>query len=222
MKNRIKNITIILCIAILCIACAYYMHGYSSTVDKLQDAQYNLKIVNNNFNDATANINNLNETLANIKNELDGANEIIESRAGDVYFIDCEVTEYEIALIAKTVLGEAGCSTKLQQSGVVWCILNRVDSGYGTIAEVVLAKNQFHGYNAMHPVEDDIKALVVDVIARWKLEKIGCWNVGRTLPKEYLFFHADGTGFGNSFTTQDPLLIGNYTTWNWDCWNPYE
>ena len=81
-----------------------------------------------------------------LQEELNKANEIIASRDGEIYFIDYEVTEYEINMLAKTVWGEARGCNKLEQSAVVWCILNRVDDGQGSIAQVITAPDQFHGY----------------------------------------------------------------------------
>lgn len=159
-----------------------------------------------------------NEKSAELSEQLNTANTVIESLKSEEYVVGTTVTNMEIDMLAKTVWGEArGCS-KIEQSAVVWCILNRVDAGWGTIAEVIAAPNQFHGYNTNFPVTDEIKVLVEDVVTRWKLEKTICGDVGRTLPEEYLFFVADGTGIGNVFYT-------NWNSpgekWDWDCWNPY-
>ena len=153
-----------------------------------------------------------------LNGELEVANDVVEAMKDDEYIVGTTVTNKEIEMLAKTVWGEArGCS-RLQQSAVVWCILNRVDAGRGTIAEVITAPGQFYGYSKSFPVTDEIRELVEDVVARWKLEKVLCGDVGRTLPKEYLYFHADSTGIGNVFRNK---YNGDYTKWNWDCWNPY-
>ena len=149
---------------------------------------------------------------------LDIANTVIESLKSDEYIIGETVTNVEIEMLAKTVWGEARGCNKLQQSAVVWCILNRVDAGRGTIAEVITAPGQFHGYSSNFPVTDDIRELVEDVVARWKMEKVCGGEVGRTLPSNYLYFRSDSTGIGNVFRT---TYSGNYEVWNWDCWNPY-
>lgn len=122
----------------------------------------------------------------------------------------------EVELIARTVWGEARGSSAMEQSAVVWCILNRVDAGYGTIEQVVTAPGQFAGYNKNYPISDSIKALVEDVLARWQMEKICAGNVGRTLPSNYLWFHGDGKH--NYFRDK---FNGDYNTWDWNCWNPY-
>lgn len=161
----------------------------------------------------------LNENCVKLNEDLEMANTTIESLSGDKYIVDATVTENEIDMIAKTVWGEARGCDKLQQSAVVWCILNRVDSGCGTIAQVVTAPGQFLGYHKSFPVEDEIKDLVTDVVTRWKLEKTMCGNVGRTLPSDYTYFSANRYGTGNVFRNK---FDGDYQVWDWNCWNPYE
>ena len=132
---------------------------------------------------------------------------------------DSEITirTSEVEMIAKTVYGEArGCS-KLHQSAVIWCILNRVDAGYGSISDVILAPNQFMGYDVDHPVTDEIRTLTEDVLLRWSIEKQCCGDIGRTLPSEYRWFYGDGmvNHFRNAYK-------GDYNTWDWSLENPYD
>lgn len=156
------------------------------------------------------------EKSVELNESLEVTNAIIEALKDEEYIVGTTVTNKEIEMLAKTVYGEArGCST-IEQSAVVWCILNRVDAGRGSIAEVITAPGQFSGYNKSFPVTSEIKALVQDVIARWKLEKVSCGSVGRTLPKEYLYFN--GRNGKNYFRD---AYKGNYNTWDWKCWNPY-
>ena len=134
--------------------------------------------------------------------------------------IEIFVDETEATYIAKTIWGEArGCS-KMEQAAVAWCILNRVDSDLpyipNSIREVVTQKGQFHGYSKDFPVDDDIYNLAVDVIERWQREKLGEENVGRVLPKEYLYFYGDGER--NHFTIE----WKDKATWDWSLENPYE
>lgn len=129
-----------------------------------------------------------------------------------------KVDEVSAMYIAKTVYGEArGCS-KVEQAAVVWSILNRVDSDKypDTIVGVVTQNSQFHGYNRRHPVISSIYDLTVDVMTRWEREKRGETNVGRVLPKEYLYFYGDGRR--NHFRTD----WRGGATWNWSLPNPYE
>ena len=121
--------------------------------------------------------------------------------------------------IAKTVYGEACGLNTTEQAGVIWCILNRVDARASYTANdiiaVVTAPSQFHGYSAYNPVNDTIYNLTIDVMKRWLAEKNGYTNVGRVLPKEYLYFYGDGRH--NYFRTS----WRGGTTWNWGLESPY-
>jgi len=143
----------------------------------------------------------------------------IESPETELIYIDDVFTSADIALIAKTVYGEAlvtGSDTEM--SAVAWCILNRVDSPkYGnTVSEVVTQELQFHGYNKNNPVDEHIVHLVRDVLGRYCEEKNGNENAGRTLPKDYLYFYGDGRH--NHFTTE----WQGKKTWDWSLPSPYE
>lgn len=183
----------------------------SNTQNEVSDLNNSLQIESNKNKD-------MEETISNLNLELSIANEKIvnmQNTGVPVYF-----TEEEVNYIAKTVYGEArGCS-KIQQSAVVWCILNRLDNEHwgSVIKSVVTAPTQFHGYSKHHPVTDEIRELVEDVLLRWNMEKMGVVNVGRTLPERFMYFNADRKGSGNLFTTS----AGRGEVWNWDCWNPYE
>ena len=122
--------------------------------------------------------------------------------------------------IAKTVYGEArGCS-KTEQAGVIWCILNRVDSESALFADdivgVVTQYQQFHGYSPNHPVTEELFELALDVIDRWQREKDGEEDVGRVLPVEFMWFYGDGRH--NHFRDK----YENGTRWSWSLPSPYE
>lgn len=126
-----------------------------------------------------------------------------------------EIVTDPAVYIAKTVYGEARGLGATEQAAVVWCILNRVDAYGSDIVSVVTAPSQFHGYSAWNPVTDEIYSLVADVLQRWENEKAGMENVGRVLPKEYLYFY--GSGGRNYFTTE----WRGGTTWDWTMTSPY-
>lgn len=126
--------------------------------------------------------------------------------------------EESVIAIAKTLYGECrGVKSKARQAAVAWCILNRVDArGYGsTPLDVVSAPHQFAGYNVNNPVTDELRELAVDVLTRWHLEKEGQSNVGRTLPKTYLYFIGDGKE--NHFTE----VWRSKQYWDWSLEDPY-
>lgn len=83
-------------------------------------------------------------------------------------------SEEEVDVLAKMVWGEArGVPSDTEKAACVWCALNRVDHGYGSITTVVTAPYQFIGYDADNPIDDEIKALCEDVLTRWYAEKMG-------------------------------------------------
>ena len=126
-------------------------------------------------------------------------------------------TEEELTILAKIVYREArGIRDKAHQAAVIWCILNRVDAGLGgdTITEVATYPNAF-AWVPDTPVEQEFLMLAADVCERWNLEKAGQDEVGRVLPKEYLYFTGDGEL--NHFTTE----WKGTETWDWSLKSPY-
>lgn len=123
-----------------------------------------------------------------------------------------------IACLCKVVYGEARGCDKTQQAAVVWCILNRVeDSRFpNDIISVVTQANQFEGYSSSFPVVEEIEELVCDVLSRYELECNGAEEVGRVLPKDYLFFRSSGTGV-NVFRQE----YNSKTIWDWSWGTPY-
>ena len=101
---------------------------------------------------------------------------------------------------------------------MVWCILNRVESPLfpNSIQGVVKQPYQFSGYSAHNPVDPAILALVYDVVSRWCIEPSCIADVGRILPKNYLFFA--GNGIENRFTEH----YASGPIWNWSLESPYE
>lgn len=120
--------------------------------------------------------------------------------------------------LARTVWGEARGCTTTEQAAVIWCVLNRVDSPDfpDDPLEVVQQPNQFSGYDPEYPVWPEHLALVRDVLDRWEMEKTAVGDVGRVLPKEYVFFEGDGQH--NHFRTEYRGGI----TWDWSLGSPYK
>ena len=132
-------------------------------------------------------------------------------------------TDKDAVAMAKAFWGEARgvkdngiVSGKCQIAAVGWCILNRYDAGYeDSIFEVITAKDQFHGYSASYPVDEELLSLAYDVLDRWNAEQHGETDVGRVLPAEYLWFGGDGVE--NRF--RDAWKGGN--KWDWSLGDPY-
>jgi len=128
---------------------------------------------------------------------------------------------HDVELIAKTLYGECrGVQSQTEKAAVAWCILNRVDTkGYAcghSVEYVVTFKNQFQGYDEDHPVTQELKKLAEDVLIRHHKEQEGETDVGRVLPKEYIYFVGDT--IRNYFTTE--FLGKDY--WEWSLESPYE
>lgn len=129
------------------------------------------------------------------------------------------IDPYEAELIAKTLCGEYRGPDKLQQAAVVWCILNRCDAWGQSIEAVVTAPGQFHGYNKHNPVLDYLLETTIDVMARWEREKLGETDVGRVLPKDYMWFAANSDYTANIFRN---AYKWPYDKWDWSLESPYE
>lgn len=132
--------------------------------------------------------------------------------------LSCE-DERAAEYIAKTLYGECRACSPTEKSAVVWCILNRVDSEEryfpDDIISVVTQPYQFLGYGAENPVTDELLAMATDVMLRWRAEKAGEKDVGRTLPREYCFFWGDMKH--NHFTAE----WKGTETWDWSLPSPY-
>lgn len=130
---------------------------------------------------------------------------------------DAILNDTVVTTLSKLVYGEAGgVRSDMEKAAVVWCVLNRVDAGYGSIMAVATNRDMFNGYSPKHPVRADISALVTDVLVRYTAEKAGATNVGRVLPKNYLWFI--GSNGHNVFRN---AYRAPYSTWNWSLPNPY-
>ncbi len=133
----------------------------------------------------------------------------------------------DVTMLAKLTYGEArGVKSITEQTAVMWCALNRVDSsGYGmgrSVKYVVTFPDQFAGYNKGHPTVDDygrdLEELAKDVLVRWMMEHDGYTDVGRVLPKEFKWF--DGDGIHNHFRDAYKRSEANY--YGWTLTSPYE
>lgn len=107
-------------------------------------------------------------------------------------------TEADVTALAQMLYGEARGCTVDNQRKCVWCVLNRVDDARfpDTIIGVVSQSGQFYGYSPYFPVWDELRAVALDVLTRWSMEKQGA-NVARELPSTHLWF--TGTGSENVF-----------------------
>lgn len=126
-------------------------------------------------------------------------------------------TEQDVIDIAKVLYHECrGVPSKTEQACVAWTILNRVDYHSSTVHSVVRSPNQFAFYENA-PVWDELLDLADDVLYRWSREKAGEKNVGRVLPREYIYF--EGRNGHNYFRDS---YSGSYNIWDYSLESPYE
>ena len=129
-----------------------------------------------------------------------------------------EQHDAELDMLAQVIYREArGVASTTQQAAIVWCILNRVDDPRwpDTIAAVIWQPHQF-AWTKRTPITAEFKDLARDVFIRWQLERLGYEDVGRVLPKEFVFF----TGYrgANRFRTR----YRGGKRWDWSLPSPYE
>lgn len=136
---------------------------------------------------------------------------------------DCEKTSrvryytaQDAEMLAKLLYHEArGVESDTEKACVVWTVLNRVDAGQGTIAQVVTAEGQFAWYEDA-PIDQDLYDLALDVLSCWVREKNGEENIGRVLPSSYLFFFGED---GHNWFYEE---FGEYYLWDYSLASPYE
>jgi len=154
------------------------------------------------------------DTFENTSSEL-----IAEPEIPEVIEPVKQYDDATVEVLTNLLYGEArGIKSDAQKAAVIWCVLNRYDNGhYGdTIIKVATAKHQFCGYVAGRTYEDmtsyeHCKNIVTDVLDRYYTED----QIGRTLPKDYLYFVAKNGA--NVFTQK--WQGTNY--WNWSLPDPY-
>ena len=119
------------------------------------------------------------------------------------YYKNHGFTEAEIQMIARVIYCESNCvESEAERSMIAWTILNRIDSGiswFGDSVSSIITKPGQFCYTPSAPLTDRNYELAKDVTSRWLAEKSGETNVGRTLPVEFLFYHASKEHWHNSF-----------------------
>lgn len=124
--------------------------------------------------------------------------------------------EQDVITLAKVMYRECrGVKSTTQKACVAWVACNRVDAGFGSSITSVLTKRGQFAYNYNTPVRKDLYNLAKDVLERWNAEKCGKENVGRVLPRKYLYFYGDGVR--NYFRTAH----NGGSVWDYSLRSPY-
>ena len=101
-------------------------------------------------------------------------------------------TDADAQMIARVIWGEArGIKSQTERACIVWTILNRVDHYGWPIKKTVTMRGQFY-YSTRFPVTQENLWLARDVLKRWSNEKAGAKNVGRVLPRGYMWYTGNG------------------------------
>lgn len=131
------------------------------------------------------------------------------------------LTENDEILLAKMLFGEDRANPTYMRAAVIWCVYNRMDAGHESISSIV-NHEIFPGYFPSNPVEQWAIDIVRDVTIRYVLEQNGFTDVGRVLPKEYLWYEQlEGYGYHTFKTTlsiNDPACV----RWDWSLPSPYK
>ena len=142
----------------------------------------------------------------------------VEPGSTSVENSNCRVfTREEIEMMAKVLYAEAGAvESDMYKAAVVWVMLNHLDNGFhgDTIEQVVTYPNAL-AYDESTPLDEDLIALVTDVVTRYNWERQGLTEIGRVIPPDYLYFYGDGEA--NHFMNTWP--VGE--DWDWSLPNPY-
>jgi len=103
-------------------------------------------------------------------------------------------TDQEVVTLARMVWGEGRGVSRNEQKLIVWTVLNRLDNGrYGSsIRQIVVARGQFVGYRSSHPVTEEIRYMVIDVLEAWDRGEQAKIYPPFARVTNYLYFHGDG------------------------------
>ena len=101
-------------------------------------------------------------------------------------------TDADAKMIARVIWGEArGIRSQTERACIAWTVLNRVDHYGWSIKKTVTMRGQFY-YSNRFPVTQENLWLARDVLKRWSNEKAGAKNVGRVLPRGYMWYAGNG------------------------------
>lgn len=130
------------------------------------------------------------------------------------------ISENDEIKLAKMLWGEDRSNPMYMRAAIIWCVYNRMDAGHESIDNIVNATS-FPGYRESHPVKEWAVDLIRDVTIRYVLELNGFTDVGRVLPKEYLFYEQPEGKHYHIFKTKLKYSDPANKVWNWSLPSPY-
>ena len=126
------------------------------------------------------------------------------------------VREKYAVMLAKTIKIEAGgIQSTVEKACIAWTALNRSDAQQVPLDKILTKPKQF-AYDPNTSVRADLLALSYDVLDRWAAERLGATDVGRVLPKDYLWYSGNTK---HNFFRNDYY---GHVYWNYSLPNPYD
>lgn len=120
--------------------------------------------------------------------------------------------------LARLIYGEDRQNSLYERSAVIWVVYNRMDISKKPISELINFMD-FGGYTDNGNVYKWARDLVRDVTLRYALEKMGYEDVGRTIPKQYVYFEAQQGK--HIFKTKKNIGESDNIWWDWSLPQPY-
>ena len=131
------------------------------------------------------------------------------------------LSENDELILARMLWGEDRENPMYMRAAIIWCVFNRMDQSRLPI-EQLINKTQFPGYREENPVKDWAIELIRDVAVRYVLEQNGFTDVGRVLPKEYLYYEQPPEKRYHIFKTKLKLSDKSNKIWDWSLPSPYD
>lgn len=130
------------------------------------------------------------------------------------------LSEKDEVLLAKMLWGEDRQHKLYMRAAIIWCVFNRLDLTRIPIDQIV-THDQFPGYLEGNPVKEWAVNLIWDVAIRYVLEQNGFTDVGRVLPKEFIYYEQPIGKTYHVFKTKLKLNDPTNTLWDWSLPSPY-
>ena len=131
------------------------------------------------------------------------------------------LSENDELILARMLWGEDRENPMYMRAAIIWCVFNRMDQSRLPI-EQLINKTQFPGYREENPVKDWAINLIRDVAVRYVLEQNGFTDIGRVLPKEYLYYEQPPGKRYHIFKTRLKLSDKSNKIWDWSLPSPYD
>lgn len=128
------------------------------------------------------------------------------------------ISEKEEKELSRMLYGEERQHDYVERAAVIWHVFNRLDSPEeANSISKDLTHSHYSGYVKSNPVQDWAVWVVRDVAWRYACEQQGYEDVGRVLPKQYIYMAAH-----NSHNRFRDHFRGSCSYWDWSLPSPYD